>query len=575
MEFRRVFSLPRRPVGIEPNLVAEMTEMLRSPWGKETLFPVQAAALRDIYEQGGALCPIPVGRGKTLISYLTPVMLEAQRPLLIVPAGLITKTRREFRKLHHDWAGPLPEAYRIESYELLGRVSGADMLDSYQPDVIVMDECHRVKNPRAAVTRRIRRYLAEHRTTRVVAMSGTIINKALRDFAHIAQWCLPGGSPVPATYQDLDAWALALDADVEGKRPDPGALLLLCNELELQEARYGDTTKALRRAFGRRLVETPGVVVAQDTAFDQSLGSLRIAPIFAEPDKTVDEHFETLRTKWERPDGHAFADAPLQYQHARQMAMGFFYRYNPHPPDWWLERRREWASWCRQTLKGNRRGLDSEKQVCDAIDAGDYPEAADLLAKWRDAQERFTPEQETVFFSDCGIDAVRKWVKALGDEPGIVFVEAIEFGRAVAKALGLEYYQDGGLSDKGAYIEDHDTAKGPLVATIGANKDGKNLQYKWARALVVGFPSTHIGAEQLLGRMHRPGQPKDEVRYDVYLGCIEHVAGFEKATSRTACAEDLTTQIKKISIADVTVPPESELYLHLGKHGKSFRWRRD
>src|SRR5690606_28808723 len=108
------------------------------------------------------------GAGKTLISYLAPCILDAKRPLLILPAKLKEKTRREFRTLAYHWRGPHPDAFRIESYELLGRMNAGNKLDDkgrvvrpgflerYNPDLIILDEFHKAKNIRgAAVAKRL------------------------------------------------------------------------------------------------------------------------------------------------------------------------------------------------------------------------------------------------------------------------------------------------------------------------------------------------------------------------------------------------------------------------------------
>jgi hypothetical protein len=181
-EFQRILHLPRR-TEISEDLVASMTEAfstgLRSKChdhpqcpGHMTLRPIQALALHDIYQLEGGFLPIRVGGGKTLISYLAPALLSSKRPLLLVPAKLRNKTRAEFAHLARHFHGP--KFYRIESYELLGRPQAQDMLDQYRPDFVFMDEAHKVKNTRAAVTRRVKRYFKEHPGTTVVAASGTI-----------------------------------------------------------------------------------------------------------------------------------------------------------------------------------------------------------------------------------------------------------------------------------------------------------------------------------------------------------------------------------------------------------------
>lgn len=179
-EFQRISSLPRRQ-WTDPDLAylaSELTSLLRTPAGAQTLRPVQALALHDAAINGGLFGPIGVGEGKTLITLLLPLVLELQRPLLLLPAALIEKTKRE-------WLGPDPKAYarhwripntlRMFSYDLLGRVQAADELERYQPDGIICDEVHRLKNRRAAVTRRVARYMHDRPYTKFCGLSGSVM----------------------------------------------------------------------------------------------------------------------------------------------------------------------------------------------------------------------------------------------------------------------------------------------------------------------------------------------------------------------------------------------------------------
>lgn len=72
---------------------------------------------------GGLFGPIPVGEGKTLISLLAPYLLQAQRPVLLLPAMLVEKTHRERAELSKHWHIPLN--IRLISIESLGRVNSA------------------------------------------------------------------------------------------------------------------------------------------------------------------------------------------------------------------------------------------------------------------------------------------------------------------------------------------------------------------------------------------------------------------------------------------------------------------
>ena len=192
-ELERILALPRRtkpPAGAE-----DLSSVLRAPHGKQVLRPVQAQALAEIHCLRGLLGAIRVGGGKTLITYLAPTMVGATRPVLLLPAKLRAKTLRDFEELGRHWsAGAVP---KILSYEKLGHPGGADDLQALEPDMIIADEVHRLKNLRAACTRRVGRYLEGREGVVFVGLSGTVTSRSLLDFAHLAEWALGQGAPVP------------------------------------------------------------------------------------------------------------------------------------------------------------------------------------------------------------------------------------------------------------------------------------------------------------------------------------------------------------------------------------------
>ncbi len=90
------------------------------------LRPVQALALHDAGVFGGLFGPVGVGEGKTLITFLLPLVFAARRPLLLLPASLIEKSQRDRLELSRHWR--IPNTLRVFSLEMLGRVQAAEEL---------------------------------------------------------------------------------------------------------------------------------------------------------------------------------------------------------------------------------------------------------------------------------------------------------------------------------------------------------------------------------------------------------------------------------------------------------------
>jgi hypothetical protein len=493
---------------------------------------VQAVALSELYDCAGALLPMGVGSGKTLVTFLAPRVLDSQRPLLLVPAKLVDKTEREHEKLQRDWLLP---PLRILSYEKLSRVSGADTLEAYRPDFIACDEGHRVKNPSAAVTRRVQRYIREHRP-KVLVCSGTLTRKSLLDYWHLLRWTLGDEHmPLPAEWQQVTLWADALDSHGRENRTGPGALGKL-----FETPTMHPTLEDVRSAFRARLVATPGVVATTEQSVDASL-SVELKPL-AMP-RELSAHIERMRDTWETPDGHPFTEAVDLWRHARELACGFYYRWNPRPPVAWLEARKAWCKAVRNTLKYSR-ALDSELQVVQATDAGRLPALVEVLAQWRGVRDTFKPRTEAVWLSSHALEFAAKW---LAEHKQLVWCEHVEFAAELSTRTRVPYFGRGGLDVSGRSIETHN---GPAILSIAANAEGRNLQ-RYSKNLVVSPPPSGATWEQLLGRTHRSGQEADTVEVTALVSCAEQRAGFEQALRDAAYIEATTGQSQKLRYADV------------------------
>lgn len=540
-ELLRIVALPRRTWTAREieNMRSTLEPFLKRPGSTAKLLPKQAQALFELWYLPGLFCPMRVGSGKTLVTLLSSVVVNASRPMLFVPAALVDKTKREAAIYAQDWR--VPNHLRIESYELLGRAHSVDMLDRYQPDLLILDEGHWVKNRKASRTKKIVRYLHSNLEARLVVLSGTITKRSILDFAHLLALALRARAcPIPTHYSELENWSLALDERGAEQGPTfPGNLVHLCNEKELLEGHPSGT----RKAFRRRLVETHGVVASDETPIDASLHFQILRPPVPH---TIREALHQLRHTWTTPNGEAFADGPTMWRHAREMALGFWYRWDPLAPEAWLEKRKAWATLCRGILAGNQRRLDSEKAVALAVDAGHYPHATRALEEWRQIRGLFRPNTVAEWISPYLVDWIHEQTQAA--PPTIIWVDVVAFAQALAAKTGLVYYGQGGLSADGRSIEQA-PADRSLIAGIESNKEGRNLQ-RFSRNLIVTVPPNGVRNEQVIGRTHRQGQLEDEVLVQFLFTCEEHEAALEQSILDARYTQDATGVPQKLLLGD-------------------------
>lgn len=531
-EFKRIERLPRRTWEDDQQL-DELGRLFEVHYGRAespmSLWRTQIAALRDLVEQSGLIGPIPVGGGKAFVSVLAPVVYGArtpvERPVLFVPPKLRRQTVEEVVPLLAEhWH--LHDDLLVLGSNYLSLAQNADMLWVRRPGMIIIDEGHEWKNLQAARVRRLKRYLKAYPETVVVILSGTIARKSIRDYAHLADWALGPGSPVPRNEHEIETWSRCLDPGIEEyDRLAGGALLRFCEEGE--NAREG---------FRRRLVETPGVVAGPERALDVSLFIDERKVVV--PD-TVVEALEKLTRTWETPGGEQITEAPQLWFAARQLSCGFYYKLDPPPPKAWAEARREWKQYVRHTLRYNKRGLDSELQVWN--ECLHTKAAPSVWENWVAIKDTFEPNSVAVWIDDFLVKDAQTW---LANNPtGIVWTEHVAFGEQFN-----DLYYGGGTELIGV--------DGPICASVRAHGEGKNLQDRWDKNLVVSCPSAAKTIQQLLGRTHREGQASDVVSADLYFHTQVLRDAWDTAVEQAIYLEETTGNRQKILYAD-----------------KGFKWR--
>lgn len=521
-DLERILALPQRELEPNATLIAEpLSARLRTPNGTQTLRPLQALALVEAHDLGGLLALLPVGEGKTLITYLLPTILKAERPVLLIPAALTDKTDKDFAKLSEHWQQH--PHYWVVSYELISR--RPELLDELQPDLIVCDESNALKNPKAACTRRVHRYLRSAPDTTFCALSGTFEDRSFKDWWHIQQWALPPAlHPLPYSYPTLNVWCQALDEKLVARRP-PGELWRLAG-------RKDATLSDIRKGYGQRLARTPGVITAPGSSVKAAIWidckDMRV-PV-------ISEAVARMRHTWTTPDGIEFSEPADLWRHAREIANGFYYRWDPAPPDWWMEPRREFHAFVRGILGGSRT-LDSMQQVVKAY------VSQPAIAKWLEVKDKFTPNPVPVWLTT---KVVRYAVGYARNYNALVWVEHQAVGHKLQE-LGLPYFGEGGMDAAGNSIQDHDGR--PAAVSSRAVYRGFNLQ-AWNHNLVLNQYPLGSRYEQMIGRTHRFGQEADVVHVQMLFTVDEQRQGFTQAQRDCERAQETSGQKQKLCIAD-------------------------
>lgn len=471
-ELKRILDLPRRKAAdqeLANRLVTPMNDRLRKDGGAMSLWPIQCLALYEIYKCNGGIININVGGGKALVSLLAAQVLKAERPLLVVPASLKEQTKSVISEAQHSFHFPYPQ---IESYAAFSQAKNHTLLSTIQPDLIVMDEAHRLANKKAARTKRFHRYIVSNNIP-VVALSGTLINKSLRDLSHIAYWCLGDSTPLPTSYHELEHWANTVD-----ERVRPGHRITRSKLLRV--------TKDPRQWVSDRMAETLGFVTSWET--DNVGASLIIQDTAPHTmDEIVEEKLKDVAEKWVDPNGLYLESALDKWRYMSQLSLGFYYRWKEQPPEDWLDARREWNSHVNQTINYSRGKVDSPAQV---------PREGHQWATWNAIKDTYTPVSEVVWLDDSLVQRCARW--ALKNK-GIVWSPYRAFGERI-EDYGVWYCGAG----------ESPPESGAVCLSMRAHGEGKNLQ-AWDKNLFPLFPTTGKIAEQVLARTHRPGQKSDEV----------------------------------------------------------------
>lgn len=504
----------------------DLTEQMKRPGGLMRLRPIQSKALYYAACYRGLLAPIGVGHGKTLLSVLLPVILGAVRPLLLIPPSMRADLQTQWAIYSNHWL--LPRNLTIQTYEFLSSPRATGLLVQLNPDVIICDEIHKLRDKTAVRTRRFLRYLKINPGVVLCGLSGTLTTRSIKDYAHLAEHSLKGNSPLPGRFGELEQWSKALDVN-RNSAPNYNAQRAL---MPLVRRFVGNVDpdnldgSEVREAYQRRLVSCPGIVATSDQSTD---AGITITEMNLDVPESVKGWLRHLDKTWQTPDNEELEDSLAFIRVARQLSQGFFYRWvwGPSGPDKdWLEARANWHRSLRGWLPHSGTGLDSPfltSVAAERVDPQLPGEVVSAWQLWKGQKDKPQPPTETVWLDSFMVDSAISFARN-STEPLLIWYDSEAVGFEIARKGGFPFVPGG--DENNAYLAAFSNGKKPetCVLSIDAHSFGKNLQ-AYRKNLVTAPPSNGATWEQLLARTHRLGQEADLIECAVF----SHTAHFRTA----------------------------------------------
>jgi hypothetical protein len=590
-EFIRVRDLPLRdPIAKANAVVGAMTAELKLPGGTQELSPDQALCLHEAREIGGLVAILRPGEGKTHVGVLAATVLNAKRPLYLCPSA----AREE---LVEDRLPTIRKHWRVHPHlQVVGfgelqTKEGRKIIKTAKPDVIIVDEMHKLKNKDSARGNRfvsifsvfdeLRKEGVNLPYPKLVLMTGSPSNRALVECSHLFAMALGEGSPIPLDPKDIATWSLALGSDVqEHQRPRAGAMKAFIDLLTPAE-RVGANSdvELLRRGFAKRLAWTPGVVKSSSAPL--ALPLIIRAPKVDVPEPVREAYGELLDT-WSIGD-EVYTEVFEAVRAMRQLVCGFYYRWvwpEQKKNQLWIDRRKDWHKQVKGIIQNRPKrrqvlanewvkndprwdeplGLDSKGLIEDACKAHEaytraravgHPLAAKLehvpridspwYRDWRAVRHEYDPVTEAVWLDEYLVDYAISWARETG---GLVWVPHSTVGERI-DSKGLPYFAGGKEADR--MLRAH---KGPCAASFKSHHESKDLQRQWNRVLYLLPPATGQQWEQSLARVHRRGSPFPDVQVDVLLLSLGTLNSWDQALRDAKYAHEVF-DVQRLCQADL------------------------
>lgn len=625
-DMERILGLP-----IAPKLPPEFIQELNDTWVLDQakrrgfqLWNEQVEAVYNYWNLGGGFCPIGCGFGKTYITFLCAhIAYQARghkKGMLMMPPRLALKTRKDLIdakskiSVSVPWihlAG-VPRRQRLRlaqsnrsgcytfPYSFLQVPDTMELLESVDPDYLILDEAHKIKNLGAASVRRLMAWLRSRfeagRPVEMVALSGTMTSKRLADYGHTITFCLGTGAPVPLAGHRLSEWDEVLDVDANsGGHIGPLAPMVRWAQGNFPDEDIPDNRSGFRKAYSLRLNSAPGVVGTGDREVG---ATLYVEPYdLIVPEKGEDESFDHLSNlrdvvvnAWLTPNGDEINHGMHLFKWEYELSSGFYNLLRWPTEDEtmrkfhitgaeacdrlsrakeWLDLRNRYDRLLRDWIADNPvPGCDTPMTVGKYMaehgylpnDDGDRTYLA--WTAYHAAEFKGMPERisEPIRVCDFKVRQVCDWVQKLpAGEGAIVWVwhkalrewiveELNKRGvpKVINGASGDPQVSDQILNAHGQWTD------AIFVLQLGGYGEGHNMQYL-RHMMYAQVPRQARDAEQTVARIHREGYLPDEFTAYFARGMQHDTITFQACVNDALYAHETLSTKQRLVTAEYPV----------------------
>lgn len=579
LEIQRIVRLPIVELPTPEEVDAFCREEVQARYYDDNfrLFNTQVGAVLAYDLYGGLFAPIGVGWGKTLITLMIANRAferrESERSILFVPTQVYLQlTQRDIQwarkrvglrvpfilmggrsqDSRRTTAASKKKGCYVIPYSQLSTRDAEDVLNAIEPDLVIFDEAHAVKNPKAARTQRIMRYL-QQKQPRVVALSGTITSKSIADYHHLLAYSLRDNCPLPMDPALALNWSYVLDANADPSDAQVGPItpLLAWSKTHFPAEKLPIGVPGFRKAYKIRLNTSPGVVSTGDNEIGVSL-VIENTPVDLKPVQETNEYKKLLKLMtdveelWRTPSGDEIEYGFHKWRYLYELTSGFYYnlrwptveelqrkqRITVEEAEAYLdlakahhEELQEYHKKLRRWLEySGRPKLDTPLLVASNMAAhGARDVGAELFKAWRTAKDlefEGMPERlsEPKRICDYKIQHAVEWSRKRVEknEGALIWFHHDTPGRWLSEELktqGIDALwcpSESVRKGSNATVLDMKNKDRIMVISMGGHGTGKNLQH-FEHQLFLQFPRKADLLEQVIGRTHRNGQEADEL----------------------------------------------------------------